>query len=442
MAARSTLLVPCALFLLLCCCAPTGDLAQARKHLAADKPIPACAILDALVDQEAPRARRLEVLRLWIHCNERAGRLSDVQQRVAEDLSAGGGKLYATALVLLAQSPANLPRSVTLLGQAQKSWPDQGEIPYRAGVLLLADHQPARALPLLRQACRLSDTAACAVAQSHALLDLGRPAEALSAARRVPRLHPRPADVRRGRTFVRRLRRRTQRFPKGARDRYRAALDLLNRQDRAGACIKTVDELLLDHPRLAPARTLLALAHLRLGNRGEAVSAFRMAHKLDPLDATNPHYLGVIFEGQNRPRTAAKHYRRALHLDPFHADAAGRLGKALLAAGSPRKAAEVLDLLLALDGAQPASLRLAGRAHLAAKNGARAEQIFRLLVSAEPTDYEANLRLAQLLYRRYSRQGDRPKELLKQAAGHAEKAAKVRPKDPELRRLQAVLDTR
>ena len=443
MAEHPIFLVPCSsLLLLLAACAhPAGDVALARKHLAADKPVQACRILDGLMEQEASRARRLEILRLWIHCSERNGRLTDARQRV-EELSDGGGKLYASALVQVALTTANLPRALALLKKAQERWPDQGEIPYRAGVLLLADHQPARALPLLSQGCRLADTATCAVALAHALLDLGRTEEALTAARRVPRLHPRPADVQRGRAFIRRLRKRTQRLPLDVRDRYRAAMDLLNRQDRAGACIKTVDEILLDHPRLGAGHTLLALAHLRLGNRGEAVSAFRQAGKLDPLDATNPHYLGVIFQGQNRPRTAATHFRRALHLDPFHADSAGRLGKVLLAAGSPRKAAEVLDLMLALDGGLPASLRLAGRAHLAANNLAQAEQCFRRLAVTEPSDFELNLRLAQLLYKRYAKQGNRPKDLLKQAAMHAEKAAKVRPEDPELRRLQAVLDTR
>ena len=332
---------------------------------------------------------------------------------------------------------------VTLLAEAARRWPDVGEIPYRAGVLLLADHQPARALPLLRQGCKLADTAACAVATAHALLDLGRGDEALAAARRAPRLHPRPADVARGRTLIRRLRKRAQRFPKGARDRYRTAMDLLTRQDRAGAAIKIVDEILLDHPRLAAAHTLLSLAHLRLGNRGAAVAGFRQAARLDPLDATNPHYLGVIYQGQSRPRTAASHFRRALHLDPFHADSAERLGKSLMAAGSPKKAAEILDLLLALDGGEvPASLRLAARAHMAAKNLERAEQCYRKLASADAKDFEPNLRLAQLLYRRYVKQGNRPAALLKQAATHAEEAAKVRPEDADLRRLQAALDTR
>ena len=431
-----------ALLVLLASCAhPAGGLVQARKHLDSAKPVEACRIIDGIMERKAPRARRLETLLLWIHCSERIGRMTDARQRV-DELTDGGDKLYASALIQMALTPANLQRSVALLKRAQQRWPDQGEIPYRAGVLLLADHQSARALPLLRQGCRLADTAACSVALAHALLDLGRTEEALKVARRVPRLHPRPADVKRGRSFILRLRKRTQRLPQDARDRYRAAMDLLTRQDRAGACIKTVDEILLDHPRLGVGHTLLALAHLRLGNRGEAVSGFRQAGKLDPLDATNPHYLGVIFQGQNRPRTAATHFRHALHLDPFHADSAERLGKVLLAAGNPRKAAEALDLLLALDGGLPASLRLAGRAHMAAKNLVRAEQIFSRLAVTGPADFELNLRLAQLLYKRYAKQGNRPKDLLKQAAMHAEKAAKVRPEDPELRRLQAVLDTR
>lgn len=398
-------------------------------------------MLQRQVQQQSLRPRRLDALRLWIDCSKRAGELGQAQQQI-EAMNPGAARLYARALVLLARSAANLPRALSLLARARQRWPDQGEIPYRAAVLLLADHRPAEAHALLQQACRLADTAACSVALAHALLDLGRLTESMAAARRVPDLQPRPRDIKRGRALILRVIKRTQRFPRGVKERYRVALDMLNHKDQAGTCIKAMDEILLDHPRLAVAHTLLGLAHMRLGNRGAAVSSFRRAAGLNPWDATNPYYLGVLYEGQQHPRKAASRYQRALQVDPFHADAASRLGKALLSSARPREAARVLDRLLALDAAAPASLRLAARAHMAARSYQRAERYYARLAGDEPTDFEINLRLAQLLYKRYRRQGNSPAKLLRRAAEHADKAAKVRPNDPELRRLQAVIDTR
>jgi tetratricopeptide (TPR) repeat protein len=428
--------VPLLLSALLWGCGSPTTLSQGRALMEKGRLEEACAGLEQLVVSAPDRGEWLDAIRSWVDCLSRAGELRRAPSIIAR-LPERGPRLYGRALVELARSPAGLPRAVELLARAEKSWPDEAEIPYRAGVLLLADDQAAAALPLLERAARQRDSAADAVARAHALLDLGRTPEALAQIRRVVGLGPTAKDLRRGRALIQRIARRTRTVPDAARERYREALDLLQRRDLAGQCVRKVEEILLDHPRLAAAHTLLGLAHLRLGNAAEAVVALRRAHELNPLDATNPLYLAVIYNKRGQAERSIKLFRRALELDPFLLGAARELGQLLLRQGRGREAAEVLDRVVLLDGSSASGRRMAGRAHMAAGALRRAERYFAKLWEKDRDDFELNLRLGQLLVRR-AREERRP-ELLERARKHARRAAAVRPSDPEVEELRAQL---
>lgn len=415
-----------------------------RTQLRSGKPAElrqACKTLDQLVDQlveqqQASRPRRLTVYRMWIDCLARTGELQRARRWL--DLQpVDGGTRYARAMEEVARSPSGLPRAIALLRHAGREWPDQAEIYYRAGVLLLADDQPQAALPLLQRASRLDDTAAAAVAQAHALLDLGHVDKALEQARRVPMLNPTSSDIHRGRQLIQRLALRTGIIPEEARARFRLAVRHLQKEDRAGACISAVEEILVDYPRLAAAHTLLGLAHVRLNNLGEAVVALRQAAALNPLDATNPYFLAKLHLERGKREQSVDYYRQCLQLDPFHAQAAEQLGRTLLTLGRPAEASEVLEQLAAFsDEAQTTHLRLAARAHFQAGSLDKAEGAYRRLLEIDPHDFETNLRMGQLLVRRMNQQDKvHRRKLIDLASQHAQRARAVRPEDPELERL-------
>ena len=420
---------------LLGACAAPVTLSQGRALMKRGRLEQACGGLERLVVGAPDRGEHLAAIRSWVDCLSRAGEL-----RRAPPILAGlpeGPRLYGRALLEVGRSPARVPRAVKLLARASRRWPDEAEIPYRAGVLLLADDQARAALPLLARAARLRDSAADAVARAHALLDLGRTAEALAQVRRVVVLRPTASDLARGRALIQRIARRTRVVPESARERYREALDLLQRRDLAGRCVREVEGILLDHPRLAAAHTLLGLAHLRLGNAAEAVVALRRAHELNPLDATNPLYLAVIYSRRGQAERGIELYRSALELDPFLLGAARELGQLLLRQGRGREAAAVLDRVVLLDGSSESGRRLAGRAHMAAGALRRAERYFAELWEKDRDDFELNLRLGQLLVRR-AREERRP-GLLDRARRHLRRAAAARPTDPEVEELRAQL---
>jgi tetratricopeptide (TPR) repeat protein len=411
-------------------------LQRARQLMRSGKLQRACDQLEELVQEGGgPKSRQLETLRSWVHCLSRIGQLERARRVLTGIEGSGGGRLYASALVEVAESPAGFNRALDLLARAQQKWPSEAEIPYRAAVLLMANEEPARALVRLEQASRLDDTAAIAAARAHALLDLGRTDEAMKQVRRVPLLDPEPLDLKRGRALIQRITRRSRRMPEQAMARFQEALDRLHLHDQAGLCIQKLEELLMDFPRLAAAHTLLGLAHVRLQNNAAAVVALTRAAALNPLDATNPIYLARIYQNRGRLRGAAHHYREGLKLDPFAADAARELGRVYLKLDQPQEAARVLRRALAIDGGSELSLRLAGRANLAAGKLTAAQSYFLRIIEGNPGDFETNLRLGQILLNRYSKEGKIQPELVTRASDYARRAARVRPEDPELEHL-------
>ena len=306
------------------------------------------------------------------------------------------------------------------------------------GVLLLADDQPARALTALERACKLDDSARCAAALAHALFDEGRVDEALRQIKRIPRLRPRLRDVRRGRLLIQRVIRALLGASRRLRAAHGKALHQLNALDRPGAAIKIIEELLIEDPGFSELHILLGQAHLRLQHSAQATVAFRRAQALNPLDAASSIYLATIYQSRQRWDSALIEYRRALQLDPFLWQAAHQLGKLLLELQRPGEAAEVFEQAAVVDGGSSLSLRLAGRAHLAAGALRRAESHFQRLYRRQPDDFELNLRLAQILVRG----DDAPTaERRRRAIAHLERAARVRPKDPEIQALRTLLKT-
>jgi hypothetical protein len=62
------------------------------------------------------------------------------------------------------------------------------------------------------------------------------------------------------------------------------------------------------------------------------------------------------------------------------------------------------------------------------------------LLQQSPADFELNLRLGQILLRRYGTEDTGDRQLLERASDHLQRAAAVRPDDPELQALLEQLD--
>jgi len=418
-------------------CGPSASLPRARQLVSGNggELVRGCEMAGDLLDEAQGRGERLATVRLWIDCLRRAGRLDRAERRLGER-AVDGATLYGRALLALARTPAALPRAVKLFAAAGERWPDQGEIPYRLGVVLLADEQPERALPHLRRACKLEPMAACEVALSHALLDGGDVDRALAHVHRMVELQPRPPDLKRGRALIRRLARRRRRVPQSVAAPYRQAMAQLSTHDRPALALSQAKALVADHADVGALYTLLGLAHLRLGNTADGVVALREAIHRDPEDPQPHLYLAVIYQSQGRLEDSAERYRVVLRLDPLQPRAVIGLGEVLRQLKRHREAASVLDRLVALEQGSHRSLRLAARAHLAAGQLEASRRHLVRLLEREPGDYEAHLRLGQILAQLARDDPGRRAELLSQARRHADAARAKRPGDPEVEALQ------
>jgi tetratricopeptide (TPR) repeat protein len=422
------------------CAGGQSSVADARKLLRAGETGPGCEMVAELVKVGAgSTGERLEGLRLFIDCTRKLGELDRAEARV-EGLQAPGLRLYGQAMITLARSPANLDAALSLLDRAGKAMPQASEIPYRAGLIRLMNGEATLARPLLEKSYKLEATAACAVTLAHALLDLGQTEAAMAQIIVADKLQPGPREIKRGRALVRRIQRRTRAVPPGARQRFQRAMSLLRDEDKASECLRAVEEVILEYPNFPGAHTLMGLAQLRLSNPAEAVVALRRAEALNPLDATNPFYLALIYHKRQRWDDTARLLQRALRLDPFHLRALKLLGEVWLRTRRYKRAATLHDRLTTLQPREPAHLRMAARAHLAAGQKDQAEQRYQRLAVGYPADFEANLRLASLLLERHrAGAGSGSGTLLRKAQKHANAAAKVRRHDPELKKLQAEL---
>ncbi len=421
------------------CASRTDQLSDVKRQIQNGNYGKACSTLNSLVEKGGARPYMLTVYRSWVGCHQHQGELDYVRAQL-KSRPADGGVLYAKALLEAAENPAHFLTALKLLEKAALLWPKQAEIPYRCAILLLANHQPHQALSFIERAEKLEPSAAIATAKAHALLDIGHPRAALENIHNLFDLHPQKKDLQRGKALIKRLATRSRWLPPNARSLMQEAIRLLHQQNRPSACIMKLNEILIDYPKLGPVYTILGLAHLKLGNSADAIVALERAATLSPLDPQNPFLLAKIYQNLGRQDKCIDFYRRALDLDPFFPQATRALGELLTKQKRYREAAKILKRFETLEGGSTVSLRLAGRALYSSGELDQALGYYTRLYERDPRDFEVNLRLGQILLKRYQTEPSLPETDLEQAHAHASRATKLLPSDIEAQKLQQEIE--
>jgi tetratricopeptide (TPR) repeat protein len=339
------------------------------------------------------------------------------------------------ALALLALHPAKVAEALPPLAHAAELRPDRGEYAYLAGAVLLDDEQVAKARPLLERAVAVDGRrAAPRLALAQALIDSGAAARARDVLAPVPELELTADEAERGRKLSARLASQFRGLPPDVRAAYRRAAGLLA-EELAGQAVMAAEELVRGRPGFAAAHTLLALAHLKLGNDARAFAALQRAGELNPDDPTNHLYLGLIYLDRDRVSQATPHLEKALWLDPFSLRATAALAKLHEDAREWREAARLYTRLAALDGGEGPTLRALARALTAAGDTAGAERVLLRAVDREPSSYETHLMLGETYGNRFVelRAGDAGAWAAR-ARKHLERALELRPGDETARR--------
>jgi tetratricopeptide (TPR) repeat protein/spermidine synthase len=178
--------------------------------------------------------------------------------------------------------------------------------------------------PVVRMSSR-EIAAAMIVDRAEAMLQEGRPEDAIRAAKQALELHAANPNVRRV-----------------------YANALVAAGDVAGS-VEQYQELLHIRPNLTGARVQLASTMARLGRPEEGIQEIREAIRRDPNHAQAHFVLGILLEQVQRPDEAIAAYAETVRLEPRNLDARNNLGIALARAGRVVEAKKVFEEILTID---------------------------------------------------------------------------------------------
>ena len=103
-------------------------------------------------------------------------------------------------------------------------------------------------------------------------------------------------------------------------------------RDRLNTIIELAQRIVAVEPNLAWAYLGLGLAQHQVGHTAEAITALHIAEQLDPLQASAPFHLGLLYLSQNKSVEAQGALRRSLKIDPEQSEALYQLARLLMQA--------------------------------------------------------------------------------------------------------------
>ena len=171
----------------------------------------------------------------------------------------------------------------------------------------------------------------------------------------------------------------------------------LYRQNRFGELLAEATKLQMRHSRSLPLYSLIAGAHVGLGNPGAAIACLDKALTLWPGSAELHYNKGVILRGTGAHDAAQRCYEEALRLDPSHAGAANNLGSVLKEKGDFAAAIRAYRKAVALQPDSAAAHNNLGTAHQHLGQGDQALHCFMTALRLSPDSGDIRRNLASLL---------------------------------------------
>ena len=172
----------------------------------------------------------------------------------------------------------------------------------------------------------------------------------------------------------------------------------LDAKDYAAA-VTLLKELTAQEPKNDRAWFDLAYAHTMLGERGEAIAAYKKALELRPKLTQGSLNLGILLLEEKQAAEAVQHLEAVVAARPKDARAHLLLADAVADSGDAGQAVEHYRKTLALDPkSHPAHYAL-GRLLVELKKLEEAEQHLAQAIQLEPTDTTARVEMARLLER-------------------------------------------
>ena len=162
------------------------------------------------------------------------------------------------------------------------------------------------------------------------------------------------------------------------------------------AALPLLKELTAQEPKNYRAWFDLAYAHTMLGERAEAIAAYRKTLALRPQIAEANLNLGILLLEQKQAAEAVQHLEAAVAARPKDARAHLLLAGAVAAGGDSGRAVEQYRRVLALDPKSHPARYTLGRLLVDLRKFEEAERHLAQAIQLEPTDTTARLEMARL----------------------------------------------
>lgn len=272
----------------------SSEAEQARELTRAGRPLDAFERLGAIIKDHPGD---LAANRWYVEAAAESGRLDDAADHYRRLQSGSGAPqaAYGLGLIEAARGAGHLETALKHLAEASRTLPQEPDVPYRMGLLRLLNSETEPAVELFRQAlARDQNHCESRVALAEALTRLSRRTEALEALRPLLDQQCSARIMDRARTVAARLFDPTRASEPDAVPQFDRIMDLLQ-QDLVQQALSLVDRLIERFPRDPFALTLRGIAHSRLENYGEAVTAFEEALKIQPDNLSAMMGLGDIY---------------------------------------------------------------------------------------------------------------------------------------------------
>lgn len=266
----------------------------------------------------------------------------------------------ATFSVRLPTAVARVAVAVVLLGLGTLTWRHAGN--FKDVFTLYAD--------------TLEKNPACWMAHNNlaiALVDAGRPAEAIAHYEQAIALRPNYAEAENNLGYA------------------------LTQLGRPADALRHLERAVQLKPRYADAHNNVGAALMGLGRTADGLAAFATALRLNPNYAVAHFNLGLATASSGKPAEAIPHFQRALQLDPRYADAELNWGIALTVTNRVLDALPHFERALQLAPDRPNSHVMFGRALVAAGRLDEATTRFRAALELQPNHAQAHYELALVL---------------------------------------------
>lgn len=302
------------------------------------------------------RPRALSAHRGLVEASYFCGSLQELMQRyssMSESGSTRGIGYYGLALVAIAQGPGHMKAALDFFSKAAKLMPDEPDVPYRMGLVLMMNGENKKALTFLQKALAMdADFVPVRIAIGKCLSELGDPKRAIEVMRPIIGHELTSEQAKKAMAVSEMIFNPQRDLPVELSTQINKVLDLMQ-NDAVQPAMTQIDDLIKRFPDVAIVFSLRGLVNSRMENNAEAIVAFEHALDLKPNDPFSLVGLGDVYMRLQKWDKARPYFEQVLGINPFSLDAYERLGSMALKLGDMDRAAHSYEMLMLL---QPDSI--------------------------------------------------------------------------------------